>query len=117
MGAALCPSKATAKRRRLACRGSPAPRPDVSISPGARHTGVPSVRHATSIAAIADAYRAGNRVRIGPEAGVGADQDFNYSPPLLVGLHAMPGLNPNKVRLSLVKKPSPDLGICPHDCA
>jgi hypothetical protein len=53
-----------------------------------------------------------------PDTIVGVNQDFNYSPPpLLVGLHAMPGLNPSEVRLSLVKKPGPDLGICPQDCA
>jgi hypothetical protein len=50
---------------------------------------------------------------VGPDTIVGANQDFNYSPPpLMVGLHAMPGFNPIVVRKSLVS-----LGICPQDCA
>ena len=48
---------------------------------------------------------------VGPDIIVGANQDFSYSPPLLVGLHAMPGLNPIEVRKSLSA-----LGICPQDC-
>ncbi len=35
----------------------------------------------------------------------------SYSPLLLVGLHAMPGLTPIEVRKTL-----PALGICPQDC-
>lgn len=52
-------------------------------------------------------------LKAGPDTSVGASQDFNYSPPpLWVGLHAMPGLNPIEVRKSLES-----LGICPQDCA